>query len=146
VHVHGVGAPLAGEPQLNGNQGTLTRQEVHASPGQNDARQQQALAQMAGAMEKVLTSELSAREDRRVNTLMKLATMPGMKTLEQFDWGHAGGAPKAQILELAHLAFVQRAEVMVLLGPGPGASWSSSSTASERAEKWTRIALLSRGQ
>ena len=48
---------------------------------------------------------------------MKLATMPAIKTLEQFDWSCAGGAPKAQIQELAHLAFVQRAENVVLLGP-----------------------------
>lgn len=38
--------------------------------------------------------------------MTKLATMPAIKTLEQFDWSHAGGAPKAQIQELAHLAFV----------------------------------------
>jgi len=49
--------------------------------------------------------------------MTKLATMPAIKTLEQFDWSHAGGAPKAQIQELAHLAFVQRAENVVLLGP-----------------------------
>ena len=48
---------------------------------------------------------------------MRLATMPAIKTLEQFDWSHAGGAPKAQITELAHLAFVPRAENVVLLGP-----------------------------
>ena len=48
---------------------------------------------------------------------MRLATMPAIKTLEQFDWSHAGGAPKAQIEELVHLAFVPRAENVVLLGP-----------------------------
>ena len=41
---------------------------------------------------------------------------------EAFDYfggvpEHAGGAPKAQIQELAHLAFVPRAENVVLLGP-----------------------------
>jgi len=29
--------------------------------------------------------------------------MPSIKTPEQFDWSHAGGAPKAQVLELAHI-------------------------------------------
>ncbi len=48
---------------------------------------------------------------------MKLATMPAVKTLDQFDWSHAGGAPKAQIVELSHLAFIERAENVVLLGP-----------------------------
>ena len=74
-------------------------------------------ASFADFLEKVLASELVARDQRRVSTLMKLATMPAIKTLEQFDWSHAAGAPKAQIHELAHLAFVQRAENVVLLGP-----------------------------
>jgi DNA replication protein DnaC len=74
-------------------------------------------ASFADFLEKVLASEIVARDERRANTLLKLATMPTVKTLEQFDWSHAGGAPKAQILELAHLAFVQRAENVVLLGP-----------------------------
>jgi DNA replication protein DnaC len=49
--------------------------------------------------------------------MTKLSMMPAVKTLEQFDWAQAPGAPKAQLLELAHLAFVQRAENVVLLGP-----------------------------
>lgn len=65
----------------------------------------------------MLASEIVARDERRSAVLLKLATMPAVKTLEQFDWSHAGGAPKAQITELAHLAFVQRAENVVLLGP-----------------------------
>lgn len=56
-------------------------------------------ASFADFLEKVLASEQRARDERRVNTLMKLATMPVIKTLEQFDWSHAGGAPKAQILD-----------------------------------------------
>jgi hypothetical protein len=71
----------------------------------------------ADFLEKVLASEVVLRDERRTTTLMKLATMPAVKTLEQFDWSCAGGAPKAQIQELAHLAFVQRAENVVLLGP-----------------------------
>jgi DNA replication protein DnaC len=74
-------------------------------------------ASFADFLEKLLASELVLRDERRTSTLMKLATMPAVKTLEQFDWGCAGGAPKAQIQELAHLAFVQRAENVVLLGP-----------------------------
>jgi DNA replication protein DnaC len=74
-------------------------------------------ASFADFLEKVLACELAGRNERRCSTLLKLATMPAIKTLEQFDWSHAGGAPKAQIVELAHLAFVQRAENVVLLGP-----------------------------
>lgn len=74
-------------------------------------------ASLADFLEQVLASEVVAREERRNATLLKLATMPAVKTLEQFDWGQAGGAPKAQIMELAHLAFIERAENIVLLGP-----------------------------
>lgn len=74
-------------------------------------------ASFADFLESVLASEIVARDERRSAILLKLATMPAVKTLEQFDWGLAGGAPKAQITELAHLAFVQRAENVVLLGP-----------------------------
>lgn len=74
-------------------------------------------ASFADFLERVLGSEIVARDERRTTTLMRLATMPAVKTLEQFDWSHAGGAPKAQIQELAHLAFVPRAENVVLLGP-----------------------------
>jgi DNA replication protein DnaC len=71
----------------------------------------------ADFLEQVLDAEARARHERKVATLMKLATMPAVKTLEQFDWKDAPGAPKAQILELAHLAFVERAENVVMLGP-----------------------------
>lgn len=74
-------------------------------------------ASFADFLEKVLECESAAREQRKRSTLLKLATMPTVKTLEQFDWAAGGGAPKAQIQELAHLAFVERAENVVLLGP-----------------------------
>ena len=74
-------------------------------------------ASFADFLEKVLASEQVAREERKRTVLMRLATMPSIKTLEQFDWAQAGGAPKAQIVELGHLAFVERAENVVMLGP-----------------------------
>lgn len=49
--------------------------------------------------------------------MLKLATLPAIKTLEQYDFGFASGAPRAQIQELAALGFVQRAENVVLPGP-----------------------------
>jgi DNA replication protein DnaC len=71
----------------------------------------------ADFLEKILECEMFGRDERRRATLTRLATMPSIKTLDQFDWSHASGAPKAQIQELAHLTFVQRAENIVLLGP-----------------------------
>ncbi|MEZ6938939.1 ATP-binding protein [Aeromonas sp. S12(2024)] len=39
-----------------------------------------------------------------------------VKMLEQFDFKFASGAPRAQIQELASLAFIERKENAVLLG------------------------------
>ena len=84
-----------------------------------------ALAQQAAAdeasyadfLEKLLSAEAGARVERTRQTLLKLATLPAVKTLEQYDFAFASGAPRAQIQELAALTFIERAENVVLLGP-----------------------------
>ncbi len=48
---------------------------------------------------------------------MKMATLPAIKTLEGYDFAFASGAPRKQIMELGGLAFIERAENMVLIGP-----------------------------
>ena len=68
-------------------------------------------------IEQLLQSESAARVERQRGTLLKLATLPTVKTLEQFDFTFASGAPRAQIQELGALAFIPRAENIVLLGP-----------------------------
>lgn len=74
-------------------------------------------------LETLLKTELAGRHERAKQTLLKLATLPAIKTLEDYDFGFASGAPKAQIQELATLAFIERAENVVLLGPsGTGKS------------------------
>ena len=59
-------------------------------------------------LERLLDGESGARGERQRQTLLKLATMPGIKTLEQFDFAFASGAPRAQIQELAALTFIAR--------------------------------------
>jgi DNA replication protein DnaC len=74
-------------------------------------------ASFADFLEGVLGSERAARTERQRQTLLKLATLPVVKTLEGYDFGFASGAPKAQLQELASLSFIDRAENVVLLGP-----------------------------
>mgnify|MGYP006287418743 CR=1 FL=1 len=74
-------------------------------------------ASLADFLERLLMTEGTARTERQRQTLLKLATLSAIKTLEDYDFGFASGAPRAQIQELAHLAFVERAENVVLLGP-----------------------------
>ena len=74
-------------------------------------------ASFAEFLERVLSAEFDARQERKRQTLLKLATLPAIKTLEQYDFGFATGAPRSQIQELAALSFIERAENVVLLGP-----------------------------
>jgi len=69
----------------------------------------------ADFLEQLLPIENGARLERQRDTLMKLATLPSVKTLEQYDFGFASGAPRAQIQELASLTFIERAENVVFL-------------------------------
>jgi DNA replication protein DnaC len=68
-------------------------------------------------LERLLKREVDGRQERARQTLLKMATLPGIKTLEEYDFGFASGTPKPQIQELASLAFIERAENIVLLGP-----------------------------
>lgn len=74
-------------------------------------------ASFADFLTSALESEQAARIERTRQMLLKLATLPAMKTLEAYDFNFARGAPKAQIQELASLSFIERAENVVLLGP-----------------------------
>lgn len=80
-----------------------------AALAQDTARHENTFADFLGT---VLTGEVQAREGRKRTTLSRLATMPAIKTLEQFDRTLAAGAPKAQIMELGHLTFVEGGESM----------------------------------
>ncbi|MCB1019500.1 MAG: IS21-like element helper ATPase IstB [Acidobacteria bacterium] len=74
-------------------------------------------ASFADFLEQLLGAEADARAERTRSTLLKLATLPAIKTLEGYDFAFASGAPKAQLTELASLAFIERAENIVLIGP-----------------------------
>ena len=67
-------------------------------------------ASLADFLEQLLISEQDARHERTRQTLLNLATLPAIKTLEQFDFTFATGAPRAQIQELASLSFIERAQ------------------------------------
>lgn len=74
-------------------------------------------ASLGDFLEQVLVEENNARLERQRSALLKMATLPSIKTLEQYDFGFASGAPRSQIQELAALSFIERAENVVFLGP-----------------------------
>lgn len=71
----------------------------------------------ADFVEKLLDEELRAKTQRTKATLLKLAGLPNIKTLEDYDFNFASGTPKAQLTELAGLSFIERNENVVMLGP-----------------------------
>ncbi len=100
-------------------------------------------ASFADFLEKALAAEALGRDERRATTLLRMATMPALKTLEQFDWSQASGAPKAQIQELAHLAFIERAQNVVLLGPsGVGKTHLALALAHRAATAGNKVRFL----
>jgi DNA replication protein DnaC len=81
---------------------------------------QQAVAEdasFADFLERLLSHEVAFRSERSRHLLARMACFPALKTLEGYDFGFASGVPKAQVLELASLAFIERTENIVLLGP-----------------------------
>ncbi len=74
-------------------------------------------ASFAEFLERLLTHESGFRQERCRQMLTRMACFPALKTLEAFDFNFAHGVPKTQLLELASLAFVERTENVVLLGP-----------------------------
>ena len=71
----------------------------------------------ADFLESALRAERDLRRARARTTLATLASFPAVKTLDQYDFEFAVGAPRQQIMELATLAFIERTENVVFLGP-----------------------------
>lgn len=81
-----------------------------------------------GALDQILMEELSIRETRRVRTALLMARLSAIKTLAGFDFTFQPSLDKNRILALAELTFIERAEVVHLLGP-PGTGKSHLATA-----------------
>jgi DNA replication protein DnaC len=62
--------------------------------------------------------EVSARRERTARTRLKLSGMPQVKRIEEFDLSWLkGGLPQSRFEELKSLAFVERKENVIFLGP-----------------------------
>jgi DNA replication protein DnaC len=80
------------------------------------------------ALDQLLLEELTVRENRRVATALKMSRLSTIKTLAGFDFAFQPSLDRNRILALAELTFVDRAEVVHLLGP-PGTGKSHLATA-----------------
>ena len=80
------------------------------------------------ALDQLLVEELTVRENRRIKTALTLGRLMTIKTLAGFDFAFQPSLDRQRILALAELTFVDRAEVVHLLGP-PGTGKSHLATA-----------------
>lgn len=71
----------------------------------------------ADFLENLLNTELDARLQRTREMLLKTAGLPAIKRFDDYDFRFATGAPRKQLQELTSLAFIERQENIVLLGP-----------------------------
>lgn len=67
--------------------------------------------------ERLLDAEITSKDARSKVTMLRMAGLPAVKTIDSFDFKYAGGVSKAQIQELSTMTFVSRAENVILLGP-----------------------------
>ena len=80
------------------------------------------------ALDHLLVEELTLRENRRVKAALMWARLTAIKTLAGFDFAFQPSLDKSRVLALAELKFIDRAEVVHLLGP-PGTGKSHLATA-----------------
>ena len=67
----------------------------------------------------MLAEEFTGREGPRVKAALRMARLSTVKTLQGFDFSFQPSLDRGRILALAQLAFIERNEVVHLLGP-PG--------------------------
>lgn len=65
-------------------------------------------------LDQILTLQKKAQEDKNVKRRMKLSHLPERKTLEEFDFDFQPSINRKQIQELSSMAFVERAENLIL--------------------------------
>ena len=91
-----------------------------------------------------LAAEWQGRHVSGVESRLKLARLPWVKTLEQFDFTFQPAIDRKLVRELATLAFVERAENLILLGPpGVGKTHLAVALGVKAVEAGHRVMFLS---
>lgn len=70
-------------------------------------------------LDDLLEEEVAHKEQRRVETTLKISGLPFTKTLDEFDFSFQPKLDRQQVTSLFDLSFIARKENVILLGP-PG--------------------------
>ena len=66
-------------------------------------------------LKRLLSVEVAAKFERHVQSRLHTAKFPYTKTLDTFDWAHPTVIPKAKLLELFELRFLEKHEGLVFI-------------------------------
>lgn len=92
------------------------------------------------AMTELLGSHIALRNQRRLQTAMRSARLPAVKTLADFDFSFQPSVKRDQLESLHTLSFIERRENVVFLGPpGVGKTHLAVSLAVAAAEGGRRV-------
>jgi DNA replication protein DnaC len=92
------------------------------------------------AISRLLSAQISLRNNRRLQAAMRSSRLPIVKTLESFDFSFQPSIKREQIESLHELGFVDRKENVVLLGPpGVGKTHLAISLAIAAAQRGRRV-------
>jgi DNA replication protein DnaC len=87
-----------------------------------------------------LSTEWQGRYQRGIETRLKQARFPWIKTLDQFDFDFQPSIDRHQVRELAGMSFVERAHNVILLGPP---EWEKRILPSDWPSKPWKLAIRS---
>ena len=115
-------------------------------PGNLDALCEQAAKReldYRSFLAEALATEWNGRHQKGLESRLKQARMPWIKTIEQFDFSFQPSIDRKVVRELAGGAFVERAENVILLGPpGVGKTHLAIALGVKAAEAGHRVLFL----
>jgi len=92
------------------------------------------------AISRLLTAQITLRNNRRLQAAMRSSRLPAVKTLETFEFSFQPSIKREQIESLHELNFIDRKENVVLLGPpGVGKTHLAISLAIAAAQRGRRV-------
>ena len=124
----------------------MSKLKLEYLPGSLDALCEQAAKRdldYRAFLTEALATEWAGRHQKGLESRLRQARLPWIKTLEQFDFGFQPAIDRKVIRELAGLAFVERAENIILLGPpGVGKTHIAIALGVKAAEAGHRVLFL----